>query len=434
MSPTTTSSAAKSVPLPASRSRYWVVVFAVTLAILSYIDRVSISQAAGRIQKDLHLDDQEIGAIFGAFGLAYALFEIPGGWLGDWLGARKVLIRIVLCWSAFTALTGAAWSKVSLWIIRFAFGAGEAGCFPNITKALSVWLPAEERVRGQAIVWAFARWGGAFTPPLVVLAFQYMSWRIAFVAFGCLGVVWCLIFMWWYKDDPREHPGVNQGERDLLAGVASNSAGHGNVPWGKLVRSRSVWLLWGQYFCMSFPWYFYITFLPKYLSEHRHLTEAQASRYAILPLLFGGFGSLFAGFTANRMTQVLGGLARGRRLLSVAAFLGASFFLVAVTQIGDPLWAMLAMGMASFCNDLNMPGAWGTCMDIGRKYAGTLSGSMNMMGNLAGFVAPVTGGFILKNFNKDYDLFLYLMAAIYLLGACMWPFIDPVTPIDQTPE
>ena len=420
---------------PASRARYWVVVFAVTLAILSYIDRVSISQAAKRIQGDLHLDDQEIGAIFAAFGLAYALFEIPGGWLGDWLGAKKVLIRIVLCWSVFTGLTGVAWSKLSLWIIRFGFGMGEAGCFPNITKALSVWLPSEERVRGQAVVWAFARWGGAFTPPLVVLAFQYLGgWRTAFVAFGFLGAIWCLVFAWWYKDDPREHPAVNQGERDLLAGVASNSTGHGDVPWAKLVQSRTVWLLWGQYFCMSFPWYFYITFLPKYLMEHRHLTESQAGRYAILPLLFGGFGSVVAGFSASWINQRVGGVAKGRRMLSLISFLGACLFLVAVTQIQDALLAMLAMGMASFCNDLNMPGAWGTCMDIGRKYAGTLSGSMNMMGNLAGFAAPMTGGYILKNFNKDYDLFLYLMAGIYLVGACMWPFIDPVTPIDQQSE
>jgi MFS transporter, ACS family, glucarate transporter len=431
MSPIVTTSPKTVAP---SHARYWVVVFAVTLAILSYIDRVSISQAAKRIQTDLQLDDQEIGAIFGAFGLAYALFEIPGGWLGDWLGARKVLIRIVLCWSVFTALTGAAWSKLSLWIIRFCFGAGEAGCFPNITKALSVWLPAEERVRGQAVVWAFARWGGAFTPPLVVLAFQYMSWRNAFVAFGCLGAVWCFIFARWYKDDPREHPSVNAGERELLSSVAGNSSGHGDVPWAKFLGSRTVWLLWIQYFCMSFPWYFYITFLPKYLMEHRHLSESVASRYAILPLLFGGFGSIVAGFGALRINRAMGGVARGRRLLSITAFLGASFFLVVVTQVKDPLWAMLAMGMASFSNDLNMPGAWGTCMDIGRKYAGTLSGSMNMMGNLAGFVAPVTGGYILKNFNKDYDMFLYLMAGIYLIGACMWPFIDPVTPLDRQPD
>lgn len=425
MSPTSAQTA------PASRARYWVVVFSVTLAILSYIDRVSISQAAKRIQGDLQLDDQQIGWVFSAFGITYALFEIPGGWLGDWLGPKKVLVRIVLCWSAFTALTGGAWNFTSMLIIRLGFGAGEAGCFPNITKALSVWMPADERVRGQAVVWAFARWGGAFTPPLVVLAFKYMTWRMAFVVFGLLGVLWCIAFALWFKDDPREHPSVNAGERELLASAAGQSGSHGNVPWAKLVGSRSVWLLWVQYFCMSFPWYFYITFLPKYLIENRHLTESQASKYAILPLLFGGFGSIFAGFLAKRINAMMGSVTAGRRLLSIGGFLSAGLFLILVTRVEDPLWAMIAMGMASFSNDLNMPGAWGTCMDIGQKYAGTVSGSMNMMGNLAGFAAPVVGGFILKNYNKDYHLFIYVMAAMYVIGAAVWPFIDPETPLEQ---
>ena len=145
-----------------TRARYWVIVFAITLAVLSYVDRVSISQAAGPISRDLLLSKSQTGLVFGAFALSYALFEIPGGWLGDWMGPRRVLVRIVLAWSTFTALTGAAWSFASLCVVRFLFGAGEAGCFPNLTKAFSVWLPRAERVRAQGIMWAFARWGGAF--------------------------------------------------------------------------------------------------------------------------------------------------------------------------------------------------------------------------------------------------------------------------------
>jgi len=419
---------------PPSHARNWVIVFAVTLAILSYIDRVCISQAAKRIQTDLNLDDQELGLIFGAFGIAYALFEIPGGWLGDWMGARKVLIRIVLSWSAFTALTGVAWNFASLWVIRFLFGAGEAGCFPNLTKAFSVWLPHKERVQSQGIMWAFARWGGAFTPPLVVLVFQYMNWRWAFVAFGLIGVVWCFFFARWYRDNPLEHPSVNEGEKELLRDVATLGESHGNVPWGKLTASKSVWLLWIQYFCTSFPWYFFITYLPKYLQEYRKLDETTASRYAIMPLLFGGFGSLIAGFIAASLNKKVGSVAVGRKILSVTGFLGGCVFMLVCIHTQDPFWAMVAMGMASFCNDLNMPGAWGACMDIGGKYAGTVSGSMNMMGNLAGFVAPTVGGYILKNYNKDYHMFLYIMAGVYLIGAIVWPMIDPVTPMEQTED
>lgn len=416
-----------------TNARYWVIVFAVTLAILSYIDRVCISQSAKRIQADLNLNDQELGAIFSAFGLAYAAFEIPGGWLGDRFGAKVVLIRIVLSWSAFTALTGAAWNFVSLWIVRFLFGAGEAGCFPNLTKAFSIWLPYKERVQSQGIMWAFARWGGAITPPLVVATFAYMNWRYAFAVFGLLGVVWCAVFAWWFKDNPQEHSALNAAEKELLKEVSGQAESHGDVPWAKLLASKTVWLLWLQYFCTSFPWYFFITFLPKYLQEHRHLDEKTASNYAVLPLLFGGFGSLFAGFVARWLNAKVGSVAIGRKILSVTGFLGGCLFLVICINTEDVLWAMLAMGMASFCNDLNMPGAWGTCMDIGGKYAGTVSGSMNMMGNFAGFAAPMVGGYILQNYNKDYNMFLYLMAGVYLVGAAVWPMIDPLTPIDGSP-
>ena len=164
------------------------------------------------------------------FGLAYALFEIPTGWLGDWMGPRKVLMRIVLWWSAFTALTGAMRSFVTMWITRFLFGVGEAGCFPNLTKAFTTWLPPVEHAKAQGIMWTFARWGGAFTPVLVVLVLRYVSWRYAFVVFAALGSVWAFFSMRWYRDDPRQHKGVNAAELALLAGSERLASGHGTCP------------------------------------------------------------------------------------------------------------------------------------------------------------------------------------------------------------
>jgi MFS family permease len=294
----------------------------VTLAILSYIDRVCISQAAPLISKDLGFTKTQMGAIFSAFGLAYAAFEVPGGWMGDWMGPRKVLMRIVIWWSVFTALSGAMWSFISLWFTRFLFGAGEAGCFPNLTKAFSVWLPLQERVRAQGIMWTFARWGGAFTPPLVIFVLGYISWRQAFMVFGALGTIWAVWFYKWFRDNPKDHHSVNAAELKLLEECAVNAESHGEVNgatlrkagagllivvgtlaatlllypsqypyvfvsmvlvggvaahlwgrthrgniWGEMFCSRSVWLLWLQYFLLSFPWYFYITWLPTYLQE-----------------------------------------------------------------------------------------------------------------------------------------------------------------------
>jgi sugar phosphate permease len=418
-----------------TRARYWVVVFAVTLAILSYIDRVAMSQAAPSVSHDLGFSKTQMGAIFSAFALSYALFEIPGGWMGDWMGPRRVILRIVLWWSFFTAATGYMWSFTSMWITRFLFGAGEAGCFPNLTKAFTTWLPPYERVRAQGIMWSFARWGGAFTPPLFAFLFQYMSWRSVFMVFGGIGVVWAIFFYRWYRDNPKDHPSVNAAEFALLAESSTTASGHGNVPWRRLVTSRTVWLLWAQYFLVTYPWYFYITWLPTYLQEHRGLSMQDSANYAILPLLFGGFGSLTFGFLTKHAAVWLGSLDRARRILGVVGFLGASLFLILCIQLRNPLYAMLAMGMASFCNDIIMPGAWGACMDIGGKYAGTLSGSMNMMGNFAGILAPSIGGYILDRTGGDWNLFLYTMAGAYFLGSFCWPFIDSKHELDpKAPE
>ena len=432
--------ATKTVPIAASsasgqvptRTRYWVIFFAVTLAILAYIDRVSISMAMPDIAKDLGLSKQEQGWVFSAFGIAYAAFEIPGGWMGDKWGPRSVLMRIVLWWSAFTALTGAVSGLTSMLVTRFLFGAGEAGCFPNLTKAFTTWLPHAERVKAQGIMWQFARWGGAFTPPLVILVFKWMSWRGAFLLFGAIGLIWAFFFYRWFRDNPKDHPSVNAAELALLQdGIAANAGGHGNVPWRKLFGSSTVMMLWLQYFLLSFPWYFYITWLPTYLQEARGLDKEMASKYAILPLLFGGMGSFTCGILSSRIAQMTGNLRFTRRLMAMVGFAGAAILLVASINTEAVLPAMLLMGLASFFNDLVMPGAWGACMDVGGKYAGTVSGSMNMAGNIAGFVAPSVGGYILATYNNDYNIMLYLMAGVYALGVLCWPFIDPVTPLDD---
>ena len=412
-----------------TRARNWVIFFAITLAILSYIDRVAMSQAAKPISAELHLTKSQMGSVFSSFALAYAIFEIPSGWLGDFMGPRRVLVRIVLWWSSFTALTGAAWSLGSLRVIQLLFGAGEAGGFPNLTKAFSTWLPLNERARAQGLMWTFARWGGAFTPPLVILAFHHMSWRWAFVCFGSLGLVWTFFFQRWFRDRPEDHPSVNEAERKLLAEVKANRVEHVKVPWKRVLRNRSLWLLWLQYFCLSFPWYFYITWLPTYLQEYRHQSPEAASRLAILPLLCGGFGALTCGLLMPRISRALGSVTMGRRVITTLGFLSAAGLLALSIRTEAALPAMVLMGLASFANDLDMSPSWNTCMDVGGKYAGTVSGSMNMMGNLAGFVAPAVGGVILDHTHGNWNLFLYLNVGIYLIGALCWTFIDPVTPI-----
>ena len=413
-----------------TRTRYWVIVFAVTLAIITYIDRVCISQAAPHMREALGLNDAQMGKIFAAFGLAYSLFEIPAGWWGDKLGPRKVLMRIVLWWSFFTAATGQVWSFSALWVTRFMFGAGQAGCFPNLTKVFTLWLPKPERTRAQAIMWMSARWGGAFTPALVVAVFWLLSWRQAFVFFGAIGVVWAVIFYLWFRDDPRAHGKVNAAELELLRENEANVAGHAHVPWNRLVASPTVWLLWAQYFCVSYGWYFYITWLPTYLQEERGVTLGKSALLAGMPLFLGGIGCMVAGFLLGWLVRHSVSVTSARRLLAAFGCTAASGLLLWSAYIRDPFWAMVSMGLASFANDLAMPSSWSACMDVGGRFAGTLSGSMNMMGNFGGMAGPLVVGYILQFTNRNWEITFWISSAIYFLGGLCWLFIDPVTPLE----
>src|SRR5262249_27897208 len=199
---------------------------------------------------DLGLTSVQMGWVFSAFSWAYAAFEIPSGWLGDRLGPRRVLMRIVIWWSAFTAATGWVWNFPSLMVARTLFGAGEAGCFPNLTRAFTVWLPSRERERAQAILWLSARWGGAVTPLLVAYILDYVSWRRAFEIFGAIGVLWALAFYRWYRDDPRTHRAVNDAELALLPPRTQTAAVHGVIPWRHFLLRPAMWLLWVQYVCL----------------------------------------------------------------------------------------------------------------------------------------------------------------------------------------
>jgi MFS transporter, ACS family, glucarate transporter len=412
-----------------TRVRYWVIFFAVTLSIITYIDRVALSLSRGRVAADLHLTDTQMGFVFAAFAFAYAAFEIPSGYMGDRLGPRRVLMRIVIWWSFFTAATGLAWNFISLWCTQLLFGAGEAGCYPNITRAFSNWLPRSERVRAQGIIWLSSRWGGAFTPILIAILFQYLTWRQAFATFGILGVFWAVAFYFWFRDDPRDKSGVNQAELNLLRDNPPIAA-HGNVPWGKLASSKTVWLLCAQYFVLSFPWYFLITWAPTFIDERFHLDVTKSTALKVLPLLLGGLGSLTAGLISAPLARWVGSVRKTRKILACTGFAGASACVMLATILHEPLAAVLAVGFSSFCNDLVMPGAWGSVMDVAGPYSGTLAGTMNMMGNFGGALYGPVAGYVLQHSNHNWNYVLYMGAAVYVVGIFLWLALDPVTPID----
>jgi MFS transporter, ACS family, glucarate transporter len=399
-----------------THARYWVVVFALSLAMIMYIQRVAISAAAPYITKEFNLTNTEMGWVFGAFAASYALMEIPMGLMGDKLGVRRILTQVVLLWSLFTALTGAAWNLVSLLVIRFMFGTGEAGCFPNLTRMLSAWLPLSERVRAQALMWAFGRWGGALAPPIALLAITQLGWRWGFVALSLLGVAWVAIFLPWFRNDPAEHKSVNAAELALLEGSRALVLHDHGMPWYRLLLQRDIAFLGLQYFGFSYTWYFYVTWLPTWLQRVHGLTKLETAGYAMLPLALGGAGSIVSGLLP---------LSIPRRWVAIGGFTATGILILIIPGVQDVKLAMALMALASFSSDLTMPISWNTCVEIGKQYTATVASTMNMLGNLAGFVAPLAGGIILDHTNQDWNMVLRTMAVAAFVSAACWLFIDP---------
>ena len=414
-----------------TKARHVVTAFAVTLAVITYIDRVGISVAVPLIRDELHLSSIAMGWALSAFGWAYAAFEIPGGWLGDRIGPRRVLMRIVLWWSFFTAATGWVWNAWSLVIIRGLFGAGEAGAFPNMTRMFTTWLPKKDRERAQAILWFATRLSGAFTPLLVAQLILVISWRRTFELFGVIGAIWAVLFYRWYRDSPAEHPSVNQAELAMLPPAHETAIAHTGVPWGRIFSSPHVWLLSVQYMCLAYGWWFYVNWLPTYLRDARGASFRMGALLAGLPLLLGGLGCLVSAYLIPRLTKRFGSVSLARRIIAVIGFVGASASIFVFTGIDNPLRAMFVLGMAGFFNDFVMPAAWASTMDIGGRYSGTVSGAMNMMGSIAGASSTVVVGYLLAWTAGNWTLTFYISAAIYLIGAVCWLFLDSHTPIEQ---
>lgn len=435
--PTSPAVASQAVAPPAvrpTRARDIAVAYTIVLAIITYIDRVCISMAAPAMQRDLGLSPIQMGWAFSVFGWSYALFEVPGGWLADRVGPRRVLMRIVIWWSFFTAATGWAWNFSSLIVTRTLFGAGEAGAFPNMTRIFTTWLPQKERERAQATLWLASRWGGALTPLLVAYILQYISWRRAFEVFGLLGVIWAFAFYRWFRDDPATHPGVNAAELALLPPARETAPVSGSLPWRLLMSKPAVWLLCAQYACLAYGWWFYVTWLPTYLRNARGTSLKMSALLAGLPLLMGGIGCLISAAIIPRLARQLDSVVRARRIVAITGFLGASASILVFTRVQDPRMAMLVLGFAGLFNDFVMPAAWAGAMDVGGRYAGTVAGSMNMMGSIAGALSPLVVGYLLAFTNQDWTLTFYVSAAIYSLGAVCWIFLDSHTPMETRTE
>jgi len=418
----------------ATAVRYKVLAFLFALAALTYLDRLAISAAAPFIIQEFGLTPVEMGYVFSAFTLTYALFEIPTGWLGDRFGTRKTLTRIVLWWSAFTALTAAARGFWSLFTMRLLFGMGEAGAIPNSACTVSRWFPATQRGRAMGGVCIGHALGAALTPPLVFWLISHQGWRLPFIEFGLLGVVWCAAWYWWFRDTPEEHAAVNATEVRLICegGDARRDRSHA-IPWKTFLRSRNIFFLCAMYFAYGYSLYFYITWLPTYLLQARGFTMTSAGLFSALPWVFGAVAFLCGGTLTDYLATRTGNKKIARCGVGVFGLTMSAVMLVLVALTANAVAAALFIALALFFQFLTTPSVWATCMDIGGHRAGVVSGTTNTFGNLAGTLAPIVFGYILQTLNS-WTLGFYVAAGFLLVGVVMWLFIDPRRPLEADAE
>ncbi|MEL7119172.1 MAG: MFS transporter [Bacteroidota bacterium] len=401
------------------KGRYWVAAGMFLLALLLYIDRVCISVAKDPIARELGLSDKAMGWVLSAFALGYALMQVPSGMMADRYGPRKVLAGIVTFWSGLTALTGAAWNFMSLLGIRFLFGAGEAGAFPGMSRAIYSWIPLKERGIITGINFSGSRLGAAFALPLVAYMITSFGWRTTFIILGGVGVIWAI--GWWslFRDTPEEHPMLKEQEKDYILKTRQQVSGETAILNRKeLLQSRNMWSAIGQYFCSNFTFFFALTWLFPYLKNKYQLETMEAGWYAVMPFIAGAVGNWVAGGMVDSIFTK-GNWNRSRSLPAIIGFGLAAMGLIGSLYMSTPLGAILFLSIAIFGADMTLPPSWALCVDIGKSNSGAVSGTMNMAGNLGSFLTALAFPY-LTDWTGSVDYFFYVAAALNVIAILLW--------------
>lgn len=400
--------------------RYILVFGTFLLALLLYVDRILISVAKPGITQDLLLTDKQFGWAMSIFSLGYALFQIPGGYLADKFGPRKVLTAIVAFWSVFTGLTAYAWNFTSLMIFRFLFGAGEAGAYPGINKIVFSWIPVKERGTVNGINFSAGRLGAAFALPVIAILIKSTGWQNSFLVLTFIGLFWAILWFVLFRNQPSAYKSISQVELNYILANRQNEDDtevKGDVG-SFLLKSKSVWLLMIQYFSSNFTFFFCLTWLLPYMKTKYELDLVFASTLASIPLIFGAVGNLCAGFLVDRL-YVKGYNFKSRSITAIIGFVLSAVGLLFSMKANSPVEASIFLSLAIFGADMTLSPSWASCSDIGGKFSGTVSSTMNMFGNIGAFLTSLAFPYLL-DWTGSYEPFFYLGTFLNIVAIVAW--------------
>ena len=391
--------------------------------LITYVDRVNISTAADAIKRELSLSNIQLGFLQSAFGYPYLVFQIFGGWIGDRFGPRRTLFLCGLIWATATILTGFAGGLTSLFMCRLLVGIGEGATFPVATRAMQSWTPVGRRGFAQGLTHAFARLGNAVTPPIVAWLIVMVEWRGSFIALGCCSLVWVVIWLWYFRDVPADHPAITREELDLLPNHGAAAAvTRPRVPWGALTRRMAPVTI--VYFCYGWTLWLYLTWLPSYFL-HEYKYDLRKSALFTSAVFFAGVvGDYLGGEISDRILHRTGDLQQARRNVVMIGFLGSFVCLVPVFLTHDLVLIILSLGAAFFFAEIVIGPMWSIPMDIAGKFSGTAAGMMNTGSALAAILSPIAFGYIIDQ-TGNWQLPFAGSLGFLLLGALLAPTMHP---------
>jgi ACS family glucarate transporter-like MFS transporter len=405
--------------------RFFLVLSTFLLTVLLFVDRACISAAKVDICADLGFGMTDFGWIMAVFTLGYALFQTPLGKLADVRGARGVIAGIVSIWSVLTAITGAAWNYLSMLIIRFLFGAAEAGAYPTLSKVVYNWYPISERGIIQGINFSGSRVGAAFAMPLVAWMISEIGWRPTFLVFGGVGLLYAFLWYLMFRDKPENTRFIGSDEVEYIKKNRQQSITGAKqvLSFSTIIKSAIMWKVMFQYICSNFTFYFSITWMYTYIQERFHLGVVEAGFYTSVPLIAGATGNWFAGILVDTIYR-RGKWKLSRRLPAIIGFALSATGMIMVTQVSSPLLSVVFMSLAVFGADMTLSPSWAFCIDIGKENAGLVSGTMNMAGNLGAFVTIIAFPFLFQWTNR-YEPFFFICAGLSLVAIITWSSLNP---------
>jgi sugar phosphate permease len=414
-----------------TKTRWYVLFMASLMYLVTYMDRVNISAAAPVISKEFGFDKVTMGIIFSMFTWGYALFQVPGGWMGDKFGPRNVLTIIVTYWSIMTAATAHCVGVISFSIVRFLFGIGEGGAFPTATRAMQMWFTRAERGICQGVTHSASRLGAAIVPPITVAIMSAWGWRAVFYIFGAVGILWAIVWYITYRNMPEDNKGTNKAELAHIRGLDDqgnirqlNIPKKPTVPWGVLLKHPNMWAVMCAYFTYVYCLWIFLSWLPSYLVEYRGFTLVKMGIFASLPLFAGVIGDTVGGWLTDLLLEKTGNTKFARRSVAIVGMLGCGAFIVPAALTSNAYVAVFCLTGAMFFLECIIGPAWAVPMDVGGEYSGTVSGMMNMAGNIGGALSPLVFG-ILVTYLSWVAPFI-VAAALLVIGACIWAFwLDP---------